>query len=139
MEDAVKHVIAEVFDTAYSILRDNQEILERAAGELLQQETLDEKALTRLTAGLERRESKTQSAHGSVPIPEHTCQVSGVAISDRSRITIHPGRKAVRRAPVTFDARGMIETETGPAPRAGPPRAANRSGGGTRVQSTLAN
>ncbi len=56
---AVRRIIDEQFARAVAILADNREILERAARELLQVETLDEAALQRLTQGLKRAGDRT--------------------------------------------------------------------------------
>jgi len=67
LDEAVKRVIAAVFDTTLSILRDNREILDRAARELLAKETLDEPALRTLAQGLKRREPKVRKPIGAAP------------------------------------------------------------------------
>ncbi len=52
LDAAVKQVIADVFERALSILRDNRDILENSARELLARETLDEDALKALAQDL---------------------------------------------------------------------------------------
>ncbi|HSH48692.1 MAG TPA: ATP-dependent zinc metalloprotease FtsH, partial [Halomonas sp.] len=52
MDNAVREVLQEVTAQALQILTDNRDILERAAGRLLEVETLDEAALQELTQGL---------------------------------------------------------------------------------------
>ncbi len=59
---AVRRIVDQQFERALSILSRNREILERCAQELLQAETLDEAALKRLTAGLERESERQRAA-----------------------------------------------------------------------------
>lgn len=59
---AVRRIVDQQFERALSILSRNREILEHCAQELLQAETLDEAALKRLTAGLERESERQRAA-----------------------------------------------------------------------------
>ena len=54
IDAAVAAILDRAFARATALLERNREILDRAAAELLAQETLDEKGLTALTAGLKR-------------------------------------------------------------------------------------
>ncbi len=54
IDEAVKRIIAEVFERAIAILRDNREILDACAETLLAKETLDEHQLRTLTEALRR-------------------------------------------------------------------------------------
>ncbi|MCX7629268.1 MAG: ATP-dependent zinc metalloprotease FtsH [Geminicoccaceae bacterium] len=58
---AVRRIVDQQFERALAILARNREVLERCAKELLQVETLDEAALRRLAAGLQR-ESELEKA-----------------------------------------------------------------------------
>jgi cell division protease FtsH len=54
IDQAVREIIAEVFQRAHDMLKDNRQVLDRCAGELLARETLDADALRELTADLHR-------------------------------------------------------------------------------------
>jgi cell division protease FtsH len=53
IDEAIHHVVMDNFERALAVLRLNRDILERSARSLLQHETLDEAALSELTAGLQ--------------------------------------------------------------------------------------
>jgi len=61
IDEAIHHIVMDNFERALTVLRLNRDILERSARSLLQHETLDEAALSELTAGLQ--------AAPSVPSP----------------------------------------------------------------------
>ena len=52
IDEAVRNIVMTEFARATAILKDNRDILERAAAELLAKETLDEVRLRELTSGL---------------------------------------------------------------------------------------
>ncbi|MDH3317014.1 MAG: ATP-dependent zinc metalloprotease FtsH [Gammaproteobacteria bacterium] len=54
IDNAVRKIIADVFERAYRMLEENREVLERCAQSLLEKETLDEGALKGLTKDLRR-------------------------------------------------------------------------------------
>jgi cell division protease FtsH len=54
IDEAIRAIVMQAFDTATDILTRNRPVLERCAHELLQRETLDEAALRELTADLQR-------------------------------------------------------------------------------------
>lgn len=58
IDQAVRAVVEAVTQEATRILRDNRDILDRAAARLLEVETLDEAALREVTQGLRRREDE---------------------------------------------------------------------------------
>ncbi len=62
MDDAVRDILNEVTADALAILTDNRDVLERAARELLEAETLDEAALRALTTGLRARPDREARA-----------------------------------------------------------------------------
>jgi len=54
IDEAIRAIVMQAFDTATAILTRNRPVLERCAQELLKRETLDEAALRELTADLQR-------------------------------------------------------------------------------------
>ena len=54
IDEAIRALVMQAFDTATAILTRNRPVLERCAQELLKRETLDEAALRELTADLQR-------------------------------------------------------------------------------------
>jgi cell division protease FtsH len=54
IDDAVREIVSGAYDRTRAILEREQETLQRCARELLQHETLDEAALSALTAELRR-------------------------------------------------------------------------------------
>ena len=56
IDQAIRDIVMGVFDRAYRILEIN-EVLERCARELLEQETLDEHSIRQLTQGLQLESS----------------------------------------------------------------------------------
>jgi cell division protease FtsH len=54
---AVRDIVQKAFDRAVSVLEENRDVLEGSASRLLEEETLDEAALTALTKGLKKRKA----------------------------------------------------------------------------------
>ncbi|HUN98756.1 MAG TPA: ATP-dependent zinc metalloprotease FtsH [Bradyrhizobium sp.] len=61
IDDAVRVIMAKVFDKAEGLLRTRREVLERGAQALLERETLDRDALVRLVTGQEAPAASAQS------------------------------------------------------------------------------
>ena len=62
IDAAVRRIVMDAFDQTTALLSQHRDTLEACARELLSRETLDETALTALTAGLQKASDPTAPA-----------------------------------------------------------------------------
>jgi cell division protease FtsH len=63
IDDAIRRIVMDNFDRAYSLLETNRDVLERGARTLLARETLDETAIRELADGLRVASAQTAGTH----------------------------------------------------------------------------